>query len=328
MWNEDNEAVETVSTETATETAPAPEVETSEPVETIDVSASEPQEATPVAVEEEVEVPEVFDWNGEYESLHAAGWVKQLDENLRGSVLKGIQDKYQHWQRGYTSKYQELAKQRKEADELLKEVRENEIRVQRWMNGDINPMVEKQREIDEMKVAHRAALKTLRREAENAHEKATRTHGEAMEQAARERDEALQQYQQINDQFQSFETKQVETQVDALEGWLIKEHNDIYENDEAFDEFCLLAKANIPPERAMKMVRANYPSAVPEVAPEPAPAPAPEPEPEPVPEGMKLMNMGPDTAAATEGGDPRSYQEMMESMRKAAMVENELILRS
>ena len=326
MWNEDNEAVETASTEATTEAAPA--VEASEPVETVDVSASETQEVTPVTVEEEVEVPDVFDWNGEYESLHSSGWVKQLDENLRDSVLKGIQDKYQNWQRGYTNKYQELAKQRKEVDELLKEVRENEIRVQRWMNGDVNPMVEKQREIDEMKVAHRAALKALRREAETAHEKAIRTHGEAMEQAARERDQALQQYQQINEKFQTFENQQVETQVDALEGWLVAEHKDIYDNDEAFDEFCLLARANIAPERAIKMVRANYPSPEPEVAPEPAPAPVPEPEPEPVPEGMKLMNMGPDTAAATEGGDPRSYQEMMESMRKAAMIENELILRS
>ena len=109
---------------------------------------------------------------------------------------------------------------------------------------------------------------------------------------------------------------------------MVAEHKDSYDNDEAFDEFCLLARANIAPERAIKFVRANYPSPEPEVAPEPAPAPVPEPEPEPVPEGMKLMNMGPDTAAATEGGDPRSYQEMMESMRKAAMIENELILRS
>jgi len=70
-----------------------------------------------------------------------------------------------------------------------------------------------------------------------------------------------------------------------------------------------------------------YPLPTPEPVPEVKAAPAPEPEPEPVPEGMKLMNMGPDTAAATEGGDPRSYQEMMESMRKNAMVEQELLLR-
>ncbi len=322
MWNEDNEAVETVSAEAAPEGGSEAAVETSAP-EPVDLAPEPIEEVTPVEVEEEIEVPEVFDWNGEFDSLRSADWLHGLNDNQRDAILKGIEGKYQNWQRGYTGKYQELAKQRREADEILKEVRDQEIRVQRWLNGDINPMVEKQREIDEMKVAHKAALRALRREAEEAHEKAVRSHGEKMEEAARERDKAVQEYKQVQAQMETFENQQTESQVDALEKWLIKEHNDIYDNDEAFDEFCDLARANVPPERAIQMLRGIYPKEV--VAPEPEPVP--EPTPEPVPDGMKLMNMGPDTAAATEGGDPRSFEDIMDGLRKSAMIEQELLLR-
>ena len=327
MWNEDNEAVETVSADAAPEGGSEAEVETSAS-EPMDVAADTTEDVTPVEVEEEpeVEVPEVFDWNGEFESLRSAGWLRGLDEDKRDAILKGVEEKYQNWQRGYTGKYQELAKQRREAEEMLKEVRDQEIRVQRWLNGDINPMVEKQREIDELKIAHKATLRALRREAEEAHEKAVRTHGQSMEQAAKERDEALKRYAEVQQQMEQFENQQTESQVDALEKWLISEHNDIYENDTAFDEFCELARANIPPERAIQMLRCIYPKEV--EATEPEPAPEPEPEPEPVPDGMKLMNMGPDTAAATEGGDPRSFEEIMDGLRKTAMIEQELVLRN
>ena len=243
-------------------------VETSAP-EPVDLAPEPIEEVTPVEVEEEIEVPEVFDWNGEFDSLRSADWLHGLNDNQRDAILKGVEDKYQNWQRGYTGKYQELAKQRREADDMLKEVRDQEVRVQRWLNGDINPMVEKQREVDEMKVAHKAALRALRREAEEAHEKAVRSHGAKMEEAARERDKAVQEYKQVQTQMETFENQQTESQVDALEKWLIKEHNDIYDNDEAFDEFCDLARANVPPERAIQMLRGIYPKEV--VAPEPEP---------------------------------------------------------
>jgi hypothetical protein len=323
MLTEDSDAVETVSAEAAPEGGGEVSAETSAP-EPVDTTPTETQEATPVEAEEEIEVPPVFDWNGEFESLQSADWVQKLDENIRNPLLKGIQEKYQNWQRGYTNKYQDVAKQRREAEERLNEVREQELRVQRWLHGDVDPMVAKQKEMDEMRVAHRAALQALRKDAEEAHEKASRSHGTALEQAAEERDTAIQKFQEMQQQLQQIEEKQVETQVDALENWLTTEHKDIYDNDEAFTKFCLLAKAEVPPDEAVKMVRSLYPAPEPEPEPEPAPAP----EPDPVPEGMKLMNMGPDTAAATEGGDPRSYQDIMEGLRKNALREQELLLNS
>ena len=319
MLNEDNEAVdEAVATETDAAPESSVEVEavadTPEPVEAADV--------TPVEAEEEIDVPDVLDWNGEMEALREADWVQKLEPEMRRAVLDGIEGKYQNWQRGYTNKYQDLAKQRRSAEDLMKEVREQEVKVQRWLHGDIDPMVAKQKEVDELKIAHRSALQTLRREAEEAHEKAQNSHGSALETAAKERDNALRQYQEVNQQLEKFQESQTELQVDSLEKWLTAEASDVYDNDDAFDKFCELARANFTPEDAVKMTRALYPP------PAPEPTPEPDPEPEPVPEGIKLMNMGPDTASGTEGGDPRSFEEMMESLRKTAMVENELILRS
>jgi len=316
MFNEDDEVVE------ATEA-----VETSEPVEAVEPVDTEPVDTEPVdtePVEAEPleEAPAVFDWNGEYESLRSAEWMQDLDPNIRTAILDGIEGKYQNWQRGYTNKYQDLAKQRRDAETLMKEVREQELKVQRWLHGDVDPMIAKQREIDELKVAHRAALNALRQEAESAHEKAMREHGEAMEAAVQERDKYLRQYQDMHQKMEQFEERQVEVQVDQLESWMMQEAKDVYDNDEAFDKFCELARANFTPEDAIKMVRAIYP---PPAAPEPPP---PAPEPEPVPEGMQLMNMGPDTASGTSGGDPRSFEEMMDSLRKRAMVEQELLLNS
>tara|TARA_R110000824_G_scaffold101193_3_gene240400 strand:- start:3879 stop:4844 length:966 start_codon:yes stop_codon:yes gene_type:complete len=321
MLNEDNEAVdEAVATETDAAPESSVEVEavadTPEPVEAADV--------TPVEAEEEIDVPDVLDWNGEMEALREADWVQKLEPEMRRAVLEGIEGKYQNWQRGYTNKYQDLAKQRRSAEDLMKEVREQEVKVQRWLHGDIDPMVAKQKEVDELKIAHRSALQTLRREAEEAHEKAQNSHGSALETAAKERDNALRQYQEVNQQLEKFQESQTELQVDSLEKWLTAEASDVYDNDDAFDKFCELARANFTPEEAVKMTRALYPPP----APEPTPEPEVVPEPEPVPEGIKLMNMGPDTASGTEGGDPRSFEEMMESLRKTAMVENELILRS
>ena len=321
MLNEDNEAVdEAVATETDAAPESSVEVEavadTPEPVEAADV--------TPVEAEEEIDVPDVLDWNGEMEALREADWVQKLEPEMRRAVLEGIEGKYKNWQRGYTNKYQDLAKQRRSAEDLMKEVREQEVKVQRWLHGDIDPMVAKQKEVDELKIAHRSALQTLRREAEEAHEKAQNSHGSALETAAKERDNALRQYQEVNQQLEKFQESQTELQVDSLEKWLTAEASDVYDNDDAFDKFCELARANFTPEEAVKMTRALYPPP----APEPTPEPEVVPEPEPVPEGIKLMNMGPDTASGTEGGDPRSFEEMMESLRKTAMVENELILRS
>ena len=322
MLNEDTETAETGADDAPADAGQA-EV-SAEPIETAE-AAPEAEAAEPAP---EIEVPEIFEWNGEMESMQSEAWYQNLDDNLRQAVLKGIEGKYQNWQRGYTAKFQALAKQRRETDEKLKTVRDQELRVQRWLHGDIDPMVEKQRELDELTIAHKSALKALRDEAEAAHEKTQTSHGTELLSAQQARDEAIEQSTQLQAQLDQIDAKQTEAQVDHLESWLTTEAKDIYDNDEAVELFCKNFKAGVEPSKAVTMVRALYPVAAPEPEPAPAPAPAPEPapEPEPVPDGMKLMNMGPDTVAATEGSDPRSYDEMMEGLRKTAMREQEILL--
>ena len=71
MWEEDNEAVEGGQTDVAETSAESePSEVSSEPVEAAQAESNEaPLEAA----------PEVFDWNGELESLKQEQWFNSLD---------------------------------------------------------------------------------------------------------------------------------------------------------------------------------------------------------------------------------------------------------
>ena len=307
MWDEDNEAVEGEQTEVAetSETTEAP-ASTSEAV---DVQASDSGSEA---------APEVFDWNGELESLRQEQWFNELDEGMRSSMTRGFETKYQNWARGYQKKFDELSKQRREADKVLEAARAQERKVMQWLHGDVDPLVEKQKEIDSLKVAHQSALEALRERAEMEHEKVKKSFGSELDEAIAARDKAIQQHNELQNQIEEFEKQVTEQEVDGIEQYMIESASDIYENDEAFEDFLLAWKAGADIDKAIKMVRALYPQ-------ETAPEPEPEPEPEPVPEGMKLMNMKPDTAAATEGGNPQTFEEMMQSLKKEGQREAEIL---
>jgi len=298
------------------------------PVEVTETEDTSVEAASESAVEE---APSVVDWNGELDSVKESDWFSSLDPSMQEGILSGLETKYQHWQRGYTDKFQEIAKQRRDVDAKLDEVRAQEQRVQKWLHGDIDPLVEKQREIDEMKIAHNAAMGALKTQYDDAVEQMKTTRGAEFEEAVKARDEAVaraQQYETSIKEQQEFETERV---VDQFEHWLKAEAPDIYENDEAFYSMCVLCTGGATPEDAVQMVRGKYGHPQKEVAPAPegaAPAATPEPSPEPVPDGMKLMNMGPDTAASTETGESRSFDDIMEQMRRSATREQEILLGS
>lgn len=310
MWEEDNEAVEGGQAEVA-ETSEAPE-----PVETSS-SASEPVETQSVD-DTSSAAPEVFDWNGELESLKQEQWFNGLDDNMQGSMLRGFETKYQNWARGYQKKFDELSGQRREADKVLQAARDQERKVMKWLHGDVDPLVEKQKEIDNLKVAHQASLETLRERAEAEHQKIKSGFGTEVDEAVKARDEAIQQHVALQSQLTQFEDAITEQEVDNIEEYMLENASDIYENDSAFDDFILAWKSGADIDKAIKMVRAIYPQ-------ETVAEPEPEPVPEPVPEGMKLMNMKPDTAAATQGGNPQSFEDMMMSLKKEGQREAELI---
>ena len=307
MWDEDNEAVE----------GEQPEVAESSEASDSPATSSEPVEAQSEGESLEA-APEVFDWNGELESLRQEQWFNDLDENLRDSMSRGFETKYQNWARGYQKKFDELSKQRREADKVLEAARAQERKVMQWLHGDVDPLIEKQNEIDNLKVAHKAALETLRERAEMEHEKVKKSFGSDLEEAINARDQAIQQHNQLQKQIEEFEESITEQEVDNIEQYLLESASDIYENDEAFEDFLMAWKAGAEIDKAIKMVRALHPQ-------ETAPEPEPEPEPEPVPEGMKLMNMKPDTAAATEGGNPQTFEEMMQSLKREGQREADVL---
>ena len=288
---ESTEAVETG--ESSAEAAP---VEDSAPVE-----AAEPVEAEPVE-----EAESVIDWNGEVTDLKQAEWYSQMDPELRDSMLRGIENKYRNWQRGYTDKFQEMSGQRKALDRREHDIREQERRVQKWLHGDIDPLEAKQREIDDMKLGHDSAISALQREyAENMEKAKTATDSE-YHKLLEERNELAGKFEQIETERVATQEAQLEAATDEFENWIKETAPDVMESDEAFYALCANCTAGFPRERALAMVRAIFP------------APAPPPEPEEVPEGMKLMNMGTGLASGTEVGESRQYHDIMEQMRRSA----------
>jgi len=264
--------------------------------------------------------PDAIDWNGELEGLKSSEWFSTLDEDVRDGLLKGLENKYQNWQRGYTSKFQDISKQRRELADQTKRVRAEEAKVQRWLHGDVDPLHEKQREIDELQVAHKAALDMLRREFTEAHEKLENSHGSAMEEAVKAREVAEARIASFEEAAAAAEKQKIDEEVTLLEQKLVKEAPEIYENEKAFSRYIALRHGGDTHDEAIEALLPLYRKQ--------EAAPPPEPEPEPVPEGMKLMNMGPDSSAATETAKIHSYDEIMEQRRKEAMREQELLMNS
>ena len=313
-----------VTGDSVSEAAPAAEAtaEVAEPAETAETEeVAETAEAETAEAVEEL-IPDVFDWNGEVEDLRQSDWLQNVPVHLRGPVLRGIENKYRNWQRGYTDKFQELSGRRKLLDKRELDIRTQEARVQKWLHGDVDPLEDKQREIDELKAAHAAATQALREEfAENLEKSKTASSSE-MEALKQERDELHQRFQQIEEARVAAEEAELETKVDEFEHWLKTEAPDVLDNDEAFYALCANCTAGFSKEQSLKMVRAVWAPPEPE-APEPPPA-----EPEPVPEGMKLMNMKPDAAAATEGGNPKSFDEMMKALKREGQREADMLRNS
>ena len=271
------------------------------------VATAEAGEATEAAPAEAPSDPiePAFEWNGEVESLQSSEWFGGLDEPVRQGLLNGIQQKYQNWEKGYTSKYQELADLRKSYGTREAELKAQERRVQKWLYGDGEPLEETRAEMARMQTQHEAAIGALRSEYEKALEDIRTAQSGELQEAIQARNTAMEKIQAFEQERAAAEEAQVEAQVDELEVWLDSNAPDIVANDDAFYTWCVLCTGGASPEDAVQMVRAKY------GAPEPAPAPE-EPS-----EGVKLMNMG-GARTGTESGQPKSFEDIMDEMRRAA----------
>jgi len=275
------------------------EVETPELVS----GEGEAMEAAPEPVED---APSVFDWNGELDALTKSDWFSKVgDDGLRNTLVRGFESKYKNFERGFTKAFQDTASRRKDLERREAALRENELRVQRWLSGNADPMAEKQAEIDRLKAAHDSAIQTLRDEYEQSVQKAAEEWTGKYGTAERERDDLRTRLEQFEYEAKAAEERQVEEAVDEVEGWLKSEANDVYENDDAFYAFCVLVTGGLDPEDAVTMTRAKF-------------GPPPAPTPEPVPDAMKMMNLGPQRGGGTVQSENRSYKDIMDAMRRAA----------
>ena len=282
----------------------------SETDESVEVEASESTEVSASEAEAEAApaIEPAFEWNGEVESMQSADWFSSLDEPVRQGLLNGIQQKYQNWEKGYSTKFQEMAQTRKSFADREAEIRAQEQRVVRWLHGEGDPLEESRQEISRLKTQQEAAIGALRAEYEQALQNIQDANAGELREAVKSRDEALAKMQEFEQQRAAAEEAALETQVDEIEQWLEKEAPDIMGNDDAFYTWCVLCTGGVDPEDAVSMVRAKY---------APPAAPEPEPEPEAPSKAVELMNMGGGTGN-TESGQPKTFEDIMDEMRRAA----------
>lgn len=277
---------------------------TTEATDNNDFEASDTE--ADASVEPAEAAPSVFDWNGELDALSKADWFSKIgDESLRNTLVRGFESKYKNFERGFTKAFQDTASRRKDLERREAAIRENELKVTRWLNGSGDPMAEKQGEIDRLKAAHDSALQTLRDEYAQSVQRAQDEWTGKYGTAERERDDLRQRLEQFEYESRQAEERQVEDAVTEVEDWLKTEASDVYENDDAFYAFCVLVTGGLDPDDAITMTRAKF-------------GPSPAPTPEPVPEAMQMMNLGPGRASSTTQSENRSYKDIMDSMRRAA----------
>ena len=308
-------AAEVVASESvevaAVESAPEPAVD----------AAPEMSVDTTEATETVEEAPAVIDWNGELDSLKSAEWLSDVDEGLRDALLRGIERKFRNFERGYTTSYQENANTRRSLDARAKELNDHEVRLQRWLNGDVDPLKEKQIELDKLRVGNQAALNALKQDHESALQKLQNEHASKLEEtiALREELEAKlkgfeRQEAQRQAEAEQFQKEQEERTIDEFEGWMKDTAPDFIENDAAFYELCALLAAGVERGRALNMLRVEYPDPRAIVTPDPEP----QPQPEQPSAAVDLMNMGTSQSGGTSTGEPRSLDEIFDSLRRQA----------
>ena len=281
----------------------------SEPVETAEASSETTVDTGP------------SDWNGELESLRSAEWFNGVDETTRDKLLGGLENKYKNWQRGYTKAFEAAASQRKHLQSREDELKASELRVQRWLYGDENPLDAKNAEFKSLKEAHEAAVAQMTKEHEEILSKRSEVSQEDLQKIITERDEAKKVADEIQAKAQAAESAALDQEVEEWDNWLKGQAPELYEQVEnaeeqtrrnnSFNKFCqLAAMADVTREQALTLVRTLYPA--PESTEPPAPAP------EPVPESINLMNLGTSQASTTAQGNASDFAEMMDSLRRQA----------
>ena len=88
------------------------------------------------------------------------------------------------------------------------------------MHGDINPIEDKQRELDELKAAHEVALNTLRNEYSETTEKLKTAHSSELDSLRKEREEIGTKLKGFEEAAAKEEAARVDAVVQEFETWL------------------------------------------------------------------------------------------------------------
>lgn len=306
MFTEDNEVTEVAEVEETND------VSTDHSAEAVDDAVEATTDDTD-AIEPSDDPPEVFDWNGELDDLRGSDWLAQADMSVREAITKGVETKYRNFERGFTKAFQENAGRRKTLDRREKDIREQEMRVQKWLHGDVDPLEEKQREIESLKQANEAAIRALRDEHEEA---ASKMQGgrvdeiEKLTQTIVEREERIRGYEETEANAKA--TKD-QAEVNEFTTWLQEKAPHVYGDEEALYDLCVNVAHGKEWGDALKMTLALHPS--------PAAA-APAREPDPVPPAVGMMNMGSGSAPGTEATQTKGFDELLDDLRRQAQADD------
>lgn len=156
------------------------------------VPSPEPASAAPIeaTVEQSGETPVPETWTGELESLESSEWFKSLPEQHRNLVRDGLKSKLGNFERGYQTKFQDMAKQR---NHLENEVRVERERIQNMLYGVDDPTKDVRAELARAvqdKANVEARLQAFEHKAEEARVDALITYVETNAKGVYESDEA------------------------------------------------------------------------------------------------------------------------------------------
>ena len=319
----ENDAPVESPAENASEGATAEEpVET--PLETSAESASETGGDSAPTTEDSGDSADT--WNGELETIQSSDWFEKLPGDVQGLITSGLENKYKNWQRGYNDKFQSVADKKKALEEREQSLKDSEKRVQRWLYGEEDPISSLQEQIEGLKGEKEKIEADLRTEMEKALEELREGGKVDLNKVSSERDAALEKLAAIEQKTRAVEEAQLDQEVEELDSWLQEAAPDLYKDygenkeltkarDDAFLAFCKISMMGVDKEMALQMLRVQHPVIK-------APGEAEEKEaaqPEEVPASVDLMNMGTGGRAEAMGkGDTRSFDDIMDSLRRAA----------
>ena len=261
-------------------------------------------------------------WAGELADVQGSGWFEALPGDVQGAVLAGLEAKYKNWQRGYNDKFQGLADSKKSLSDREEELKAKELRVQKWLYGEEDPISTLKQELDGLRTEKESIETKLREELEKAVSEAKAGGAVDLERLQAERDAAQSKLAEIESREAAAQEAQLDQEAGELDSWLQKNAPDLYReyNDEALDKarddaflaFCKISMMGVEPEVALSMLRVQHPEI--KVPGEPEKV-----EPEEVPASVDLMNMGTGSGGEAMGkGDVRSFDDIMDGLRRAA----------